>query len=134
MEKLDLRLSGVVTAFGSFAPRRLQVPEERNSSLPSIGIPSTALAVSWVGQSTTFMPLYCPKMAPGWLSPVKSSPGRPSLSVMSLSNSRVAAFTRPVVLALVYSCAFPPQSRHIRYTGIISQPVAPSSRPASLSA
>ena len=98
-----------------------------------MGIPTTAEAVSWVAQRTHFIPSYSPSTVPGFWSLGKMG-GRPSAEIISGSNLPVSAFTMPVVVALVYSLDFTPQSFQRRYSGIIRKSVTPSSLPVSLSA
>ena len=142
--KLARQLSGLVMGFASLTPSKLHVPEERNGASPcSMGMPSTALAVSWVAHSTT---LVCPPISaamsafngpstvPGAVSLGNIVSGKPSACKISGSYSLVWAFTSPVEVALVYSRAFTPQSFHSRYSGIIKKSSACASRPAFLSA
>lgn len=58
----------------------------------------------------------------------------PFVKMLRLQLIPVCPLTSPMVVALVYSLAFTPQSLYIRYSGIISKFVTPSSLPASLSA
>lgn len=51
------------------------------------------------------------------------------LAGLRVLDEDAVAFTMPMVVALVYSRALTPQSFHIRYSGIISISVTPSSRP-----
>ena len=142
--KFALQLASLVMGAGSFAPSRLHVPEERNSPSPcSIGMPSTALAVSWVAHSTTAVcpptsaataSVRGPSTAPGAVRLGNSRCGSPSAARMAVSYCLVSAFTRPVEVALVYSRALTPHSFHKRYSGSIKKSSAWSSRPASLSA
>ena len=52
-----------------------------------------------------------------------------ALAIASAFNLAPLAVTIPVVVALVYSFAFTPLSRHNRYSGIMRKSVAPSNLP-----
>ena len=142
--KFALQLSGLVMGFASLTPSRLHVPEDKNGASPcSMGMPSTALAVSWVAHSTTLVcpptsvamsAFSAPSTVPGAVSLGNIVSGRPRALRISGSYSPVCAFTRPVEVALVYSRAFTPQSFHSRYSGIIKKSSASASRPAFWSA
>ena len=97
--KFARQLSGLVMGFASLTPSKLHVPEERNGASPcSMGMPSTALAVSWVAHSTT---LVCPptsaamsgssepRTVPGAVSLGNIVSGRPSACKISGSYSPV---------------------------------------------
>ena len=124
-------------------PKSDQVPLEMYGSPSSTGAASTALAVSCEAQNTTSASpptsaatsgSSLPAAAPGCtVSPNRCS-GRPSAAQSSLSKARVSALTRPVVVALVYSCALTPVSLYVSQAGIIKKSVTPSSLPAHLSA
>ena len=97
--KFARRLSGLVMGFASLTPSRLHVPEDKNGASPcSMGMPSTALAVSWVAHSTTLvcpptsaamLGISDPSTVPGAVSLGNIVSGRPSACKISGSYSPV---------------------------------------------
>ena len=103
----------LVTGSGLMVPRSDHVPDERKSEEGESGHARTADAVSCVGarMNPAFPVFSGPSIVPLMDIGRKMRSGSPSARMSSMSHSAVPAFTSPVVVAFVYSCAILPVSR-----------------------